>query len=164
MLPLGLQEQQKKRDRSAQIADHRRVTNAMDRCSLCFASTSRARHLTISLGQSAYLALPARSDLVMHSLLDVVACKASTFLCGAKTSVSCYLSCVSQACLSLVIWKVGQPTLPSCMHTVVFAAFAFTCKQKSYQSRQFLSRIKPDTRLTLYKLPLKHGARDCLSV
>ncbi|KAL0044021.1 hypothetical protein WJX82_003090 [Trebouxia sp. C0006] len=59
----GTKEQQKKRDRSAQIADHRRVTNAMDRCSLCFASTSRARHLTISLGQSAYLALPARGRL-----------------------------------------------------------------------------------------------------
>jgi len=106
VLPLGLQEQQKKRDRSAQIADHRRVTNAMDRCSLCFASTSRARHLTISLGQSAYLALPARSDLVMHSLLDVVACEASAFLCGAKTSVSCYFLCVFQALLSLAIFCV----------------------------------------------------------
>jgi len=91
-------------------------------------------------------------------------CLLLSSVCVSSTSVSCYLSCVSQACLSLVIWKVGQPTLPSCMHTVVFAAFAFTCKQKSHQSRQFLSRIKPDTRLTLYKLTFKHGARDCLSV
>ena len=57
---LAVQEQQVKRDRSAQIADHRRLTNAVDRCSLCFSSSSRPRHLTISLGQTAYLALPAR--------------------------------------------------------------------------------------------------------
>ena len=59
-LSWGLQEQQVKRDRAAQIADHRRVTNAVDRCPLCFSSTARPRHLTISLGQTAYLALPAR--------------------------------------------------------------------------------------------------------
>lgn len=59
----GTKEQQVKRDRAAQIADHRRVTNAVDRCPLCFSSTRRPRHLTISLGQTAYLALPARGRL-----------------------------------------------------------------------------------------------------
>ncbi|KAA6426795.1 MAG: nucleic acid binding [Trebouxia sp. A1-2] len=59
----GTKEQQKKRDRAAQIADHRRVTTAVDRCPFCFASTSRPCHLTISLGQTAYLALPARGRL-----------------------------------------------------------------------------------------------------
>lgn len=54
------QEQQQKRDRSTQIADHRRAANAVDRCSLCFSSASRPRHLTVSLGQTAYLAIPAR--------------------------------------------------------------------------------------------------------
>ncbi len=102
VLPLGLQEQQKKRDRAAQIADHRRVTNAVDRCPLCFGSASRPRHLTISLGQTAYLALPARSDPVMCSLLFPCFVK-HAFLCVSSTSVSCYLSCVFQACLSLAI-------------------------------------------------------------
>ncbi|DBA83040.1 TPA: hypothetical protein ACH3X1_006813 [Trebouxia sp. C0004] len=59
----GTKEQQVKRDRAAQIADHRRISNAVDRCPLCIASTSRPRHLTISLGQTAYLALPARGRL-----------------------------------------------------------------------------------------------------
>ena len=57
---LYMQEQQQKRDRSAQIADHRRSTQALDRCNLCFGSAARQRHLTISLGQTAYLALPAK--------------------------------------------------------------------------------------------------------
>lgn len=56
----GVQEQQQKRDRSAQIADHRRSMQALDRCNLCFGSAARQRHLTISLGQTAYLALPAK--------------------------------------------------------------------------------------------------------
>lgn len=56
----GTKEQQQKRDRARQIADHRRGANAVDQCSLCFSSVSRPRHLTISLGQTAYLALPAR--------------------------------------------------------------------------------------------------------
>ena len=55
-----VQEQQQKRDRAQQIAEHRRGANAVDRCSLCCSSASRPRHLTISLGQTAYLALPAR--------------------------------------------------------------------------------------------------------
>ncbi|KAL3152781.1 hypothetical protein ABBQ38_012367 [Trebouxia sp. C0009 RCD-2024] len=66
----GTKEQQQKRDRSRQIADHRRGANAVDRCSLCFSSVSRPRHLTISLGQTAYLALPARGRLVEgHSII-----------------------------------------------------------------------------------------------
>ena len=56
----GTKEQQQKRDRSSQIADHRRSMQSLDRCNLCFASAARQRHLTISLGQTTYLALPAR--------------------------------------------------------------------------------------------------------
>ena len=128
MLPLGLQEQQTKRDRSAQIADHRRVTNAVDRCSLCFASTSQPRHLTISLGQTAYLALPARSDLI-SPICKMLWLVRPAFLCGARMSVSCYLSCVFQACLSLAIQTAGQLTLPSLPQVILFGyklfAFAF---------------------------------------
>ena len=56
----AIQEQIQKRDRSAQIADHRRSMQALDRCNLCFGSAARQRHLTISLGQTSYLALPAK--------------------------------------------------------------------------------------------------------
>ena len=58
-----LQEQQTKRQRSAHISDHHRMTSALDKCPFCFGSAARARHLTISLGQCSYLALPARCSV-----------------------------------------------------------------------------------------------------
>ncbi len=43
----------------AQVADFRRSSGAQARCGLCFASAARPRHLTIAIGHTAYLALPA---------------------------------------------------------------------------------------------------------
>jgi Protein similar to CwfJ C-terminus 1 len=54
------QEKQASRERRAQIQDYKRVTGAIDRCQLCFASASRGRHLTVAIGQTAYLSVPAR--------------------------------------------------------------------------------------------------------
>lgn len=62
-----LQEQQAKRQRSAHISDHRRMTSALDKCPFCFGSAARARHLTISLGQCSYLALPARCGVSQNT-------------------------------------------------------------------------------------------------
>ncbi len=90
-----------------------------------------------------------------------------SFLCVISMFVSGNLSCVFQACLSLAIGKAGQPTLPSCMHTAVFAPFASLVTRNATSPRSalhFLTHIKPGTMLTLYNLPFEHGAHDCLSV
>ena len=58
-MPL-VQEQVQKRERQATVAEYRRATSAVDNCTLCFASARRQRHLTVAIGQSSYLALPAR--------------------------------------------------------------------------------------------------------
>lgn len=39
-------------------------SHPQEACRLCFASASRPRNLTVAIGQSAYLALPARGRLV----------------------------------------------------------------------------------------------------
>jgi hypothetical protein len=44
-----------------------------DQCRLCFASSNRPRHLAIAIGQSSYLALPARGRLVPGHCLIVPA-------------------------------------------------------------------------------------------
>jgi hypothetical protein len=49
-----------KRQRTSQIADLRRTNNALDNCNICFGSTKIAKHLTIALGQTAYLSIPDR--------------------------------------------------------------------------------------------------------
>jgi len=43
----------------AQVADFRKASGAQARCGLCFASAARPRQLTIAIGHTAYLALPA---------------------------------------------------------------------------------------------------------
>ncbi|KAK9827469.1 hypothetical protein WJX74_004333 [Apatococcus lobatus] len=60
----GNKEQHAQREKAARIADYKRMTSAQDQCNLCFASPRRSRHLTISIGQSAYLLLPPRARLV----------------------------------------------------------------------------------------------------
>ena len=54
------QAQQAKRQRSAAIADSRRLTKALEGCSLCITSARRPKHLTLAIGQASYLMLPAR--------------------------------------------------------------------------------------------------------
>lgn len=56
----GTREQQVKRQKTAQIADYCRATNALEACAYCFTSKRRARHLTVAIGQTAYLMLPPR--------------------------------------------------------------------------------------------------------
>ncbi len=58
-----IQEQHAQREKAARVSDYQRMTSAQDQCNLCFASARRPRHLTISIGQSAYLLLPPRSTL-----------------------------------------------------------------------------------------------------
>jgi len=53
-------EQAVKRQRTSQIADLWRTNNALDNCNLCFGSAKLAKHLTIALGQTAYLSIPDR--------------------------------------------------------------------------------------------------------
>ena len=48
------------RQRAAQISDLHRSNKALDACNLCFSSGRRSKHLTVALGQTAYLALPDR--------------------------------------------------------------------------------------------------------
>ena len=48
------------RQRAAQISDLHRSNKALDACNLCFGSGRRSKHLTVALGQTAYLALPDR--------------------------------------------------------------------------------------------------------
>jgi len=42
-----------------QVADFRKTSGAQARCGLCFSSAARPRQLTIAIGHTAYLALPA---------------------------------------------------------------------------------------------------------
>lgn len=131
---LGLQEQQVKRDRAAQIADHRRVTNAVDRCPLCFSSTCRPRHLTISLGQTAYLALPARSDLIMRSCMMLWFAKPA-FVCGSSMFVSCHLLCVchKHVCLLLSERQASSRCPPSLSYKVNRACVVILFVNPHYQ-------------------------------
>ncbi|KAK9857597.1 hypothetical protein WJX84_001060, partial [Apatococcus fuscideae] len=56
----GNKEQLAQREKAARVSDYQRMTSAQDQCNLCFASPRRPRHLTISIGQGAYLLLPPR--------------------------------------------------------------------------------------------------------
>ncbi|KAK9802677.1 hypothetical protein WJX73_004828 [Symbiochloris irregularis] len=67
----GHQAKAAKRERSAQVADAKRMTSALDRCQLCFSSAARRKHLTLAIGQSAYLALPSRGSLAEGHCLIV---------------------------------------------------------------------------------------------
>ena len=49
-----------KRQRTSQIADLRKTDRALDNCNLCFGSPKMRKHLTIALGQTAYLSIPER--------------------------------------------------------------------------------------------------------
>ncbi|KAK9823428.1 hypothetical protein WJX72_002672 [[Myrmecia] bisecta] len=60
----GTKEQQAQRSKRAQVSDYMRTSSILDNCARCFASARRPRHLTISIGQTAYLMLPERGRLV----------------------------------------------------------------------------------------------------
>ena len=53
-----------KREKQRQVRDFTRFQSALDRCSLCFTSKSRQKHLTLAIGTAAYLALPPRGRLI----------------------------------------------------------------------------------------------------
>ncbi|EFN55254.1 hypothetical protein CHLNCDRAFT_134588 [Chlorella variabilis] len=57
-------EGQQQRDKQRQIREYNRMNSALEKCRLCFSSASRPRHLAVAIGQSSYLALPARGRLV----------------------------------------------------------------------------------------------------
>lgn len=61
------------REKQRQIKEYKRYNSAVDQCRLCFASSNRPRHLAIAIGQSSYLALPARGRLVPGHCLIVPA-------------------------------------------------------------------------------------------
>lgn len=52
------------REKQRQVREYTRFQSALDRCSLCFTSKSRPKHLTLAIGTAAYLALPPRGRLV----------------------------------------------------------------------------------------------------
>lgn len=49
-----------KRQRTSQIADLRKLNNALDNCNLCFGSARLSKHLIAALGQTVYLSIPER--------------------------------------------------------------------------------------------------------
>lgn len=53
-----------KREKNRQIKDYKRLSSALKQCRLCFTSDSRPKHLTVSIGTAAYLALPERGRIV----------------------------------------------------------------------------------------------------
>jgi len=53
-----------RKEKARQIRDYKRLNSALEKCRLCFASSARKKHLTVSVGMSAYLALPERGRLV----------------------------------------------------------------------------------------------------
>lgn len=57
-------EREAQREKQRQIREYSRANSALEQCRLCFASSHRPRQLTLAIGQSTYLALPARGRLV----------------------------------------------------------------------------------------------------
>ncbi|KAL4428538.1 hypothetical protein ABPG75_002627 [Micractinium tetrahymenae] len=57
-------ERESQREKQRQIREYNKMTSALDQCRLCFSSSHRPRQLTLAIGQSTYLALPARGRLV----------------------------------------------------------------------------------------------------
>ena len=45
---------------SLELCCARRASNAVDACAYCFSSKRRLRHLTVAIGQTAYLMLPPK--------------------------------------------------------------------------------------------------------
>eukprot|EP00884_Botryococcus_braunii_P013106 jgi/Botrbrau1/21797/Bobra.0190s0022.1 len=52
------------RHKAKQVSEYRKATSATDNCTYCLASARRPRHLTVAIGQVAYLMLPLRGRLV----------------------------------------------------------------------------------------------------
>lgn len=50
----------------------RRASNAVDACTFCFSSKRRPRHLTIAIGQTAYLMLPPKCAALFGCTITVV--------------------------------------------------------------------------------------------
>ena len=57
-----------KRQRTSQIADLRKTDKALDNCNLCFGSTKMKKHLSIALGQTAYLCIPERYAYILQTM------------------------------------------------------------------------------------------------
>jgi hypothetical protein len=57
-------EEAARKEKQRQVRDYQRLSHALDKCRLCFASPSRRKHLTVSVATSAYLALPEKGRLV----------------------------------------------------------------------------------------------------
>lgn len=53
-----------KKEKQRQIREYTKFQSALDRCTLCFTSKLRQKHLTLAIGTVAYLALPSRGRLV----------------------------------------------------------------------------------------------------
>lgn len=59
----NVEEEAAARERRKQARDFHKYQKALDRCTRCFTSASRPRHLLIAAGNAAYLALPDRGRL-----------------------------------------------------------------------------------------------------
>ena len=59
-----VREEAASREKQRQVREYSRFQSALDRCTLCFTSPSRPKHLTVAIGTAAYLALPQRGRLV----------------------------------------------------------------------------------------------------
>lgn len=53
-----------RKEKAKQVRDYKRMTRALDHCKLCLQSQSRKKHLMISIGTCAYLALPDKGRMV----------------------------------------------------------------------------------------------------
>jgi hypothetical protein len=60
----GGREKEAAREKQRQIREYQKHSSALEACRLCFGSAARPRQLTLAIGQSTYLALPARGRLV----------------------------------------------------------------------------------------------------
>jgi hypothetical protein len=86
---------------------------AQDQCRLCFASAARPRHLAIAIGQSSYLALPARGRLVPgHCVIVPAEHVASTRQVDEQVRVSVYISTV----------KEGKQSGVACLYSPILAS------------------------------------------
>ena len=70
----------------------RRASNALEACAWCLSSNRRPKHLTVSIGQTAYLMLPPRSGPCPYKCQDSVAGGCCNF-CDALQPAECRNVC-----------------------------------------------------------------------
>lgn len=113
------QEQQAKRQRSAAIADSRRLSAALERCQLCISSQRRPRHLTLAIGEASYLMLPQKYAFLSLCALQIL--KPQSFVSSSQRRPRHLTLAIGEASYLMLPQKYVRPCLSKVpCHTKAF--------------------------------------------